>query len=102
MTIAFKQQLPDIDPTETQEWIEAFDSLVRTEGKGRAQFLIRRLVKRSRMLNLGVPELVQTPYINTISPEQEPPFPGDEKMEKRIRRIIRWSMAILQELGERT
>ena len=95
MTIAFKQQLPDIDPAETQEWIDSFDSLVRTEGKQRAQFLIRRLLKRSRMLNLGVPELVQTPYINTISPEQEPAFPGDEKIEKRIRRIIRWNAVVM-------
>jgi len=88
-------QLPDIDPTETQEWIEAFDTLALAEGKTRAQFLIRRLLKRARMLNLGVPELVRTPYINTISSEQEPDFPGDEKIEKRIRRIIRWNAVVM-------
>jgi pyruvate dehydrogenase E1 component len=91
----FKQQLPDVDPAETQEWIEALDAVVRNEGKTRAQFLIRRILKRARMLNVGVPELVQTPYINTISPEQEPTFPGDEKMEKRIRRIIRWNAVVM-------
>jgi pyruvate dehydrogenase E1 component len=95
VSIAFKQQLPDIDPSETEEWIEAFDSLVHIEGKARARFLIRRLLKRARMLNVGVPDLVQTPYINTISPEQEPVFPGDEKIEKRIRRIIRWNAVVM-------
>jgi pyruvate dehydrogenase E1 component len=91
----FKQQLPDIDPTETQEWVDALDDVVRHYGKIRAQFLIRRVLKRARMLNVGVPELVQTPYINTISPEQEPPFPGDEKIEKRIRRMIRWNAVVM-------
>src|SRR5438552_10711585 len=47
------------------------------------------------MLHTGLPELVQTPYINTISPEQEPAFPGDEALEKRIRRIIRWNAAVM-------
>ena len=95
MITKFKQQLPDIDPTETQEWIEALDSVVRARGRIRAQFLLRRLLKRARMLNVGIPELVQTPYINTISPEEEPPFPGDEKMEKRIRSIIRWNAVVM-------
>ncbi len=95
MSLSFKHQLPDIDPTETEEWIDAFDSIVRDEGKVRARFLMRKLLKRSRMLNVGVPELVQTPYINTISPEQEAPFPGDEKMEKRIRRIMRWNAVVM-------
>ncbi|NWG13180.1 MAG: pyruvate dehydrogenase (acetyl-transferring), homodimeric type [Acidobacteria bacterium] len=95
VSLRFKQQLPDIDPTETQEWIDALDDLVRHRGKARAQFLIRRVLKRARMLNVGIPELVQTPYINTISPEQEPPFPGDEKIEKRIRRMIRWNAVVM-------
>ena len=95
MILQFKQQLPDVDPIETQEWMDALDDVVRQRGKSRAQFLIRRVLKRARMLNVGIPELVQTPYINTISPEQEPPFPGDEKIEKRIRRIIRWNAVVM-------
>ncbi len=91
----FKQQLPDVDPVETGEWIDSFDALLRRAGKPRARFIVRKLLKRSRMLHVGVPELVQTPYINTISPEQEPPFPGDEQMEKRIRRMIRWNAAAM-------
>src|ERR687887_45202 len=87
----FKQQLPDIDPEETQEWIESLDELVRTAGPERARFVLYKLLKRARMLHVGLPPLTQTRYINTISPEQEPPFPGDEEMELRIRRMIRWN-----------
>ncbi len=91
----FKQQLPDLDPEETAEWIEALDSVAKVSGKLRAQFLLYKLLKRARMLHLGLPQTVSTRYINTISPEQEPPFPGDEEMERRIRRLIRWNAAAM-------
>jgi pyruvate dehydrogenase E1 component len=87
----FKQQLPDIDPVETQEWIDSLDSIVETVGPDRARFIIYKLLKRARQLQVGLPSLTQTRYINTISPEQEPYFPGDEAMELRIRRMIRWN-----------
>lgn len=87
----FKRQLPDSDPQETQEWLDALEQITVTQGKERAQFLLRKLLKKARMMDLGGPIPVQTPYINTISPEQEPPFPGDEQMELRIRRMIRWN-----------
>src|SRR3989449_8208562 len=87
----FKHQLPDIDPEETQEWIESLDELVRIAGTERARFVLYKLLKRARMLHVGLPPLTQTRYINTISPEQEPYFPGDEAMELRIRRLIRWN-----------
>ncbi len=87
----FKHQLPDIDPAETQEWLDSFDQLVGQEGESRARFLVYKLLKRARQLHVGLPPLTQTRYINTISPEQEPFFPGDEEIELRIRRIIRWN-----------
>ena len=87
----FKQQLPDIDPVETQEWIESLDALVQAAGPDRARFIIFKLLKRARQLQVGLPTLTQTRYINTISPEQEPYFPGDEAMELKIRRLIRWN-----------
>src|ERR687888_1460884 len=87
----FKRQLPDVDPDETQEWIESLDALVEQAGPERARFVLYKLLKRARMLHVGLPPLTQTRYINTISPEQEPYFPGDEAMELRIRRIIRWN-----------
>ncbi len=91
----FKQQLPDFDPAETEEWIEALDSVVEVSGADRAQFLLYKLLKRARMLRVGLPEPVSTRPINTISPEQEPWFPGDEDMERRIRRLVRWNAAVM-------
>ena len=87
----FKHQLPDIDPDETDDWLASLDQVVAEEGETRARFLIYKLLKRARQLQIGLPPLTQTRYINTISPEQEPSFPGDEEMERRIRRLIRWN-----------
>jgi len=87
----FKHQLPDIDPSETDDWMTSLDQVVEQEGETRARFLIYKLLKRARQLQIGLPPLTQTRYINTISPEQEPYFPGDEALEQRIRRIIRWN-----------
>jgi len=87
----FKRQLPDIDPQETQDWIDALSEVVAREGPERARFLLFKILKQARRLHVGLPPLTQTRYINTISPEQEPPFPGDETMELRIRRMIRWN-----------
>jgi pyruvate dehydrogenase E1 component len=91
----FKRQLPDADPQETQEWLEALDGVVEAHGPERADFLLRKVLKRARQLRIGLPGLVQTRYINTISPEQEPAFPGDEQLELRVRRIIRWNAAVM-------
>ena len=87
----FKHQLPDIDPDETQEWLESLDQVVADAGQTRARFLVYKLLKRARQLQVGLPPLTQTRYINTISPEQEPFFPGDEEIERRIRRLVRWN-----------
>ncbi|HLE59759.1 MAG TPA: pyruvate dehydrogenase (acetyl-transferring), homodimeric type [Candidatus Limnocylindria bacterium] len=87
----FKQQLPDTDPVETSEWLDSLDAVVQQAGPERARFIIYKLLKRARQLEVGLPPLVQTRYVNTISPEQEPPFPGDEAMELRVRRMIRWN-----------
>jgi pyruvate dehydrogenase E1 component len=91
----FKRQLPDSDPEETREWLEALDGVLAAEGPERADFLLRKVLKRARQLRIGLPGLVQSRYINTLSPEQEPAFPGDEGMELRIRRIIRWNAAVM-------
>jgi pyruvate dehydrogenase E1 component len=87
----FKHQLPDIDEGETDDWIASLDQVVEDEGELRARFLMFKLLKRARQLHIGLPPLTQTRYINTISPEQEPFFPGDEELELRIRRIVRWN-----------
>jgi len=88
-------QLPDIDPDETREWVDSFDSVTRTRGRGRARYLMLRLLERAREQQVGVPGLRSTDYINTIPPEREPWFPGDEYVERRIRAYIRWNAAIM-------
>jgi pyruvate dehydrogenase E1 component len=92
---AFLHQLPDADSAETGEWLESLDSLVASEGTVRARFVIGKLLERARRLQVPVPSLVSTPYINTIPPDEEPWFPGDEEMERRIRRIVRWNAAVM-------
>src|SRR5215213_2479281 len=87
----FKHQLPDIDEGETTDWIQSLDDVVEQEGETRARFLLFKLLKRARQLQVGLPPLTNTRYINTISPEPEPNFPGDELLERRIRRLIRWN-----------
>ena len=88
-------QLPDIDPDETREWLESLDTVIKTEGRSRARYLMLRLLERAREQQVGVPGLRSTDYINTISPEREPWFPGDEYVERRIRAYIRWNAAIM-------
>ncbi|MGY6499754.1 MAG: pyruvate dehydrogenase (acetyl-transferring), homodimeric type [Acidimicrobiales bacterium] len=91
----FVQQLPDIDPTETEEWLASLDAVVGTRGSTRARYLLSKLLIRARELQVGVPAATSTPYVNTIPPEEEPWFPGDEDIERRIRRHIRWNAAVM-------
>ncbi len=91
---AFKDQLPDIDPAETDEWIQALDDVIETN-PARAEFLLRRILYHARSRRVGVPPMVSTHYINTISPEEEPYFPGDEDLERHIRRLVRWNAAVM-------
>jgi pyruvate dehydrogenase E1 component len=95
MIDGFVHQLPDIDPAETQEWLDSLDAVVGAQGKTRARFLVSKLLERARQLQVGVPATVSTPYVNTISPEEEPFFPGDEDLERRIRAFIRWNAAVM-------
>ena len=91
----FVHQLPDIDPAETREWLDSLDAVVDAEGKTRARFLISKLLERARALQVGTPATVSTPYVNTIPPEEEPWFPGDEHLERRIRAYVRWNAAVM-------
>ncbi|HEX2236427.1 MAG TPA: pyruvate dehydrogenase (acetyl-transferring), homodimeric type [Actinomycetota bacterium] len=91
---AFKYQLPDIDPGETREWIEALDQVI-DHSPGRARYLLHQVLLHARSRQIGLPSMVSTDYINTIAPEQEPYFPGDEDLERRIRQITRWNAAIM-------
>ncbi|PIW26013.1 MAG: pyruvate dehydrogenase (acetyl-transferring), homodimeric type [Rhodospirillales bacterium CG15_BIG_FIL_POST_REV_8_21_14_020_66_15] len=85
------KRMPDADPEETQEWRDALDTVVEFEGGQRATYLLDALVDRARELGAPVPLTTNTPYLNTIPPENEPPFPGDLELEWRIRTINRWN-----------
>ena len=74
----FVHSLPDIDPQETGEWLDSLDAVIDIGGRSRARYLLARLMERAREQGVGVPAMVTSDYINTIPPEQEPWFPGDE------------------------
>jgi len=95
ITDGLPSQLPDVDPGETAEWLESLDGVVAEQGRARARFLMLKLLERSRAQRVGVPSLTSTDYINTIPPEREPWFPGDEHVERRIRAYIRWNAAVM-------
>jgi pyruvate dehydrogenase E1 component len=98
----FVHQLPDIDPQETGEWLDSLDSVIDIGGRSRARYLLARLMERAREQGVGVPAMVTSDYINTIPPEQEPWFPGDETLERRIRAYIRWNaMAMVDRANHR-
>ncbi|WP_308195425.1 pyruvate dehydrogenase (acetyl-transferring), homodimeric type [Dactylosporangium sp. AC04546] len=94
-------QLPDIDPEETTEWVESLDGVIDERGTKRARYVMLRLLERARERQVGVPPLTTTDYINTIPPEREPWFPGDEHIERRIRAYIRWNAAMLVQRAQR-
>src|SRR5580658_3752330 len=91
----FSTQVPDFDPGETEEWLDSLDAIVDVRGKQRAQFILMKLLERARERQVGFPATVSTPYVNSIPPDQEPEFPGDEYMERRIRAYIRWNAAVM-------
>ncbi|WBU38459.1 pyruvate dehydrogenase (acetyl-transferring), homodimeric type [Homoserinibacter sp. YIM 151385] len=91
----------DQDPEETSEWRESLDALVEQHGRGRGREIMLSLLKRSKELQLGVPMVPTTDYINTIASENEPAFPGDEDLERRYRAWIRWNAAITVHRAQR-
>ncbi|MFC4105438.1 pyruvate dehydrogenase (acetyl-transferring), homodimeric type [Micromonospora zhanjiangensis] len=94
-------QLHDVDPAETQEWRESLDAVVEHAGANRARYLMLSVLQRAREQHVGVPSLNSTDYLNTIPPDLEPPFPGDEDIERRIRAHIRWNAAIMVHRAQR-
>ncbi len=95
ITDGLPSQLPDVDPSETAEWLESFDAVVNAAGPARARFLMLKMLERARERQVGVPALTSTDFVNTIPAGAEPWFPGDEHIERRIRAYIRWNAAIL-------
>ncbi|HNE90180.1 MAG TPA: pyruvate dehydrogenase (acetyl-transferring), homodimeric type, partial [Actinomycetota bacterium] len=94
-------QYVDSDPEESREWIESLDATIDAAGPTRARFLVRELLRRAAERSIGIADLRQTDYINTIHPEDEPAFPGDEEVEHRIRAYCRWNAAIMVHRAQR-
>jgi pyruvate dehydrogenase E1 component len=84
-------QKPDIDPQETQEWLDALEAVLEQEGVERAHFLLERLIDKARRSGAYLPYSANTAYINTIPVQQQERFPGDRAMERRIRSFVRWN-----------
>jgi len=85
----------DIDPEETQEWIESLDSVLEREGPQRAHFLLERLIDKTRRSGAYLPFSAKTAYVNTIPLSQQRPIPGDQAIEHSIRSVIRWNAAAM-------
>ncbi|MGY1489881.1 pyruvate dehydrogenase (acetyl-transferring), homodimeric type [Methylobacillus pratensis] len=82
---------PDIDPQETQEWLEAISSVLENEGTERAHFLLETLIDKARRSGAYLPYNATTAYVNTIPAHLQPKHPGDTAMERKIRALIRWN-----------
>ena len=93
--------LPDTDPGETAEWLESLDGVIEHGGRNRARYVMLKLLERARELHVGVPSLTGTDYVNTIPVDKEPEYPGDEDLERQIRRLLRWNAAITVHRAQR-
>lgn len=81
----------DIDFDETSEWLEALEDVIKIRGIDRAKYLLEKLLELSYTKGMQLPFFPNTPYINTIPADQHPEYPGDRKLERRIKSIIRWN-----------
>ncbi|WP_127474951.1 pyruvate dehydrogenase (acetyl-transferring), homodimeric type [Microbacterium sulfonylureivorans] len=97
----YSQDPLDSDPDETSEWQESLQQLVQAKGHGRGREIMLSLLQTSHELQLNVPQIPTTDYINTIAPDNEPDFPGDEELERRYRRWLRWNAAITVHRAQR-
>ncbi|MDO4928248.1 MAG: pyruvate dehydrogenase (acetyl-transferring), homodimeric type [Corynebacterium sp.] len=93
--------LNDIDPEETNEWLESLDGMLEGSTPDRARFLMLRLLERATAKRVPLPPLTSTDHVNSIPTSMEPEFPGDEEIEKRYRRWIRWNAAIMVHRAQR-
>ncbi len=84
-------QTDDVDPLETQEWLESIDSVLKVHGPVRAHFLLDRLIDHARRSGAWLPFKANTAYVNTIHVSREKPYPGDRALERRIESLIRWN-----------
>jgi pyruvate dehydrogenase E1 component len=81
----------DADPQETREWLDALEALIVSEGPARATFLLKQLLQHARTRRVPLPQVLNTPYLNTISLAEQAPFPGNLEIEQRLSALVRWN-----------
>ncbi len=99
---AHRVETSDEDPTETKEWLDAFESVLHTSGPERARYLLTQLKNKANRSGVSLPFTANTPYINTISVAEQTRFPGSRDLERRIKSIVRWNaMAMVVKANEK-
>ena len=83
--------LENLEAVETREWMDSMDYILRYRGRERALSLLERLQLHVKQAGVRVPYTANTPYINTIPADQQPPFPGSQEIERRIKSLVRWN-----------
>ncbi|MBN6074821.1 pyruvate dehydrogenase (acetyl-transferring), homodimeric type [Aggregatibacter actinomycetemcomitans] len=91
----------DVDPIETNDWLAAIDSLIREEGVERAQFIIDQVMQQARIGGVSLPTGITTDYVNTISVSEQPEYPGNLDIERRIRSYVRWNAVMMVLRGQK-
>jgi len=89
--MTYRIDAADPNPQETRDWVESLLSMVGQEGHDRAKYVLHRVLQTAARVGAAPVGTLTTDYVNTISTAEEPQFPGDEAMEKRIRRMVRWN-----------
>jgi pyruvate dehydrogenase E1 component len=81
----------DLESIETQEWLDSLDYVLQNNGPARAGQLLQEVAAHARRRGIRLPFSANTPYVNTIQPDQEVPFPGSQEIERRIKSLVRWN-----------
>jgi len=84
-------QAIDMDPAETEEWLESLEFVINSKGHERAKYLLAILEQRAKLSGVDLPMAANTPYINTIPRDKQPAYPGNREIERRVKSIIRWN-----------
>ena len=85
----------DLDPLETNDWLDSLTAVIEKDGNQRAHYLIKELINKAYMEGANIPYTQNTPYINTIPVNEEKKSNGDQNIERRIRSLIRWNAAAM-------
>ena len=85
------KEAAELDATETREWLDSLEYVLQSGGPAKVARLLRELTIHARQNGVKLPFTANTPYINTIPADEEPPYPGDRELERRIKSHIRWN-----------